>query len=281
MKILVAGAGYLGQNLIRVLTSRGHAVTGLDVRPEPLEAVRSDLAERLVVDLKQPEALRGKLAGVDAVISTVGLELPRKSLSYWDVDYTANLNLLREAERAGIRKFLYVSVIHADQEGELPPLVHAKREFERELRASKLDWVIFRPTSYFKDIVNIFLKMARKGKIRLVGSGEIKVNPLHPLDFAEFIDDHLDATHAVFEIGGPETMTYNQIGHLAFEALARPPRFSYMSPGGFQRFMKVMRLFKPMMVPVFQFSLWCMTNDMVAPAIGKRRIQEVLQKTAS
>lgn len=112
-------------------------------------------------------------------------------------------------------------------------------------------------------------------------SGEIKVSALYPLDFTAFIADHLDAIVAVFEVGGSETMTYHQLSQRAFEALAQPPRFRTMSPSRFQRFIKVMRLFKPALVSVFPFSLWCMTNnDMVAPAIGKWRIQEVIQKAA-
>ncbi|MCU0661173.1 MAG: SDR family oxidoreductase [Myxococcota bacterium] len=281
MKILVAGAaGYLGQSLIQVLAGRGHEVLGLDVREGPLAKLAQHLKESLVVDLTQPEALRGRLDGVQVVISTVGLELPRKDLSYWDIDYTANLHLLKEAERAGVKKFLYVSVIRADAEGDVPPLIHAKREFERELRSSKLQWVIFRPTSYFKDIVNIFLNVARTGTIRLVGTGAMKVNPLHPLDFSEFIVDHLDTVNEVLEVGGPDLMTYKQLGQLAFDVLQQPARFSYMSPGELRAIIMVKKLFKPVLVPLFQFTLWCTTRDMVAPQIGKRRIHEALAQAA-
>ncbi len=279
MKILVAGAaGYLGSNLVQVLHSKGFDVVGLDVNTSSLESYKKYLSGTADVDLTKPEMIKGKLDGIDTVISTVGLEFPKKNLGYWDIDYQANVNLLEEAKKAGVKKFMYVSVIHTDKEAELPPLLAAKREVEKQIMASGLEWVIFRPTGYFKDIVNIFLKGAKKGKIRLVGTGEIKSNPLHPLDFSEFIADNIETVNEIKIVGGPEVFTYNELGRLAFEAVNKPPKFSYMTPKGFGLFMKIMKVFRPLVYPLLQFTLWCMTNDMVAPTTGTRSIRDALKE---
>ena len=281
MKILVAGAaGYLGSHLIQVLHEKGHEVIGLDVNASSLEKYSSCLSQKLVVNLTRPEEIKGKLDGIDIVFSAVGLEFPQKNLSYWDIDYQANLNLLKEAETAGVKKFMYISVIHADKPGPLPPILEAKAAIEKQIQASKLEWVIFRPTGYFKDIVNIFLKGAKNGKVRLVGTGEIKANPLHPADFSEFIADSLEAVNEIKEVGGPEVYSYRQLGEIAFEIVNKPPKISCMSVNSFKIFMRVLKIFKPLSYPLLQFSLWCMTNDMVAPQIGTRSIKDALRENA-
>lgn len=280
MKVLVAGAaGYLGSQLVRVLSSRGHDVVGLDLDLSRLEPYAAYLTNAVQADMTRKAELMGKCDGVDAVVSTVGLEYPQKTISYFDIDYQANLNLLKEAERAGVKRFLYVSVILADQESpDLPPIVVAKRLFEKELMKSKLKWVIFRPTGYFKDIVNIFLKGAKKGKIRLIGDGSAKFNPLHPEDFSNFIADNLKAENQTFEVGGPEVYSYLELGKIAFEIVGRKPKFSFMSPGGFMKFAKVMKLFKPLLFPIFHFGMWCMTNDMIGQKTGTHSIADTLKQ---
>jgi len=280
MKVLVAGAaGYLGTELVRVLSARGHRVVGLDLDLSRLENNAEYLSNAIGADMTRKAELKGKCDGFDAVISTVGLEYPQKTIGYFDIDYQANLNLLKEAERAGVKRFLYVSVILADMESDdLPPIVVAKRLFEKELMQSDLKWVVFRPTGYFKDIVNIFLKGAKKGKIRLIGDGQTKFNPLHPVDFSNFIADNLEADNQVFEVGGPEVYSYLELGKIAFEIVGKPPKFSFMTPGGFMKFAKVMKLFKPMLYPIFHFGMWCMTNDMIGKKTGTHKIVDTLTK---
>ncbi len=45
--------------------------------------------------------------GADAVITTVGLTGVSSSITNYDIDFQGNLNLLNEAKRAGVKKFVY------------------------------------------------------------------------------------------------------------------------------------------------------------------------------
>jgi nucleoside-diphosphate-sugar epimerase len=53
--------------------------------------------------------------GIDIVISSVGITKQTDGLSYIDVDYQANLNLLNEAQKSGVSKFVYVSVLNGEK----------------------------------------------------------------------------------------------------------------------------------------------------------------------
>ena len=72
--------------------------------------------------------VRRQLEGADLVVSALGITRQRDGLSYRDVDYQANANLLGEALRAGVPRFGYVRVLHAEQMLHVP-LVRAKHDF--------------------------------------------------------------------------------------------------------------------------------------------------------
>ena len=52
------------------------------------------------------------LSRVVPCISTVGIT---NRLNYMDVDFQANLNLLEEAKRSGVKKFIYVAVLNGEK----------------------------------------------------------------------------------------------------------------------------------------------------------------------
>jgi hypothetical protein len=92
--------------------------------------------EKFVGEVTRPETLAGIAQDVDVVISAIGITRQRDGFSYEDVDYAGNANLLKEAVRSGVGKFVYVSVLHADQMAGLKT-VQAKEQFVDELRAAR------------------------------------------------------------------------------------------------------------------------------------------------
>src|SRR6185436_20632734 len=72
-----------------------------------------------VADLTDPASLANVCDGVDAVISCAGASMNINDFSdrksFQDVDYRGNLNLLIEAKRACVQKFVYVSLANAGE----------------------------------------------------------------------------------------------------------------------------------------------------------------------
>jgi uncharacterized protein YbjT (DUF2867 family) len=91
------------------------------------------------------------------------------------VDYAANRNLLEEAVRAGVGKFVYTSVVRGPALEKLQ-LVRAKRAFEAELRGSGMASTILLPNGYFSDF-DAYLEMARNGRVYLFGDLSFRINP--------------------------------------------------------------------------------------------------------
>ena len=147
--------------------------------------------------------------GVDLVITSLGITRQKDGLGYREVDFQANLNLLREAETAGVGRFAYVHVLNPDAMAGVP-LVDAKTAFVDALHASDMPATVIAPTGYFSDLGDI-LAMARKGRVWLFGDGTQRLNPIHGADLAMAIADATDAGRGWAEIGGPDVMTQGEL----------------------------------------------------------------------
>ena len=174
--VLLAGAtGYLGKYIAKELIAR-NINTKIIVR-NPVKAIplAYDFVEIIPAEVTRPETIKGHFAGVDTVISTVGITRQRDGLTYMAVDYRANMNLLEEAKKAGVKKFIYVSVINGQLHRNLK-LVEAKEAFVDKLKASGLEYTIIRPNGFFSDMRD-FLKMAKKGSVYIFGKGKKNSTP--------------------------------------------------------------------------------------------------------
>ena len=73
------------------------------------------------------------MEGAETVISTVGLTGTSATITNYDIDLNGNINLLAEAKKAGVKNFVYISVIKAESAPDVP-MLHAKYLFEEELK---------------------------------------------------------------------------------------------------------------------------------------------------
>ncbi|QQA41955.1 SDR family oxidoreductase [Pelagovum pacificum] len=270
MNVLVAGAtGYLGRFLCAEYARRGHHVTAL-VR----DTARGEgLADVLVeAEATRPETLRGIMDGVDLVVSSLGITRQTDGLGYREVDYQANLNLLREAEAAGVGRFAYVHVLNASAMSGVP-LVEAKSAFVDALLASDMPATVIAPTGYFSDMGEV-LTMARRGRVWLFGDGSQRLNPIHGADLATAIADATEAGLGSAEIGGPDVMTQDKIARAAFAALGSEPRITHL-PDALRRIALATLPILPRRVSgPASFFLTALGMDMVAPRFGTRRLTD-------
>jgi uncharacterized protein YbjT (DUF2867 family) len=277
MRILVAGAaGNLGIELVTRLLQDQHTVIALDAQVQRLEALRPRLAGLHEIDLRAPHTFALLLQGVDLVITTVGIGRPRKLSDYMEVDYQANLNLLRAAQAAGVGKFIYTSVARVDT-GRRVPLLAAKLAFEQELKASGLHWLIIRPSGYFTDIQRTFMNQAQQGRITLVGTARpYRFSPIHPADVADFVAGNLELKGRSVALGGPEQFTYAELSNLCFELLDRPAVIQTIPLLLFNILLSILRIANPPLYGVMAFLRWASTTDLTAPIVGQRKVRDYL-----
>lgn len=118
MKILVTGSsGHLGEALVRTLRPAGHEVVGLDITASPFTTVIGTITNRAFV--------RHCMAGVQQVFHTATLHKPHIAThsrqDFVDTNITGTLNLLEEAEAAGVTSFVYTSTTSVFGDALIPP----------------------------------------------------------------------------------------------------------------------------------------------------------------
>ena len=109
-RILLAGStGYLGQFVLEDLLHRGYTVRALVRDAVKIRADDHHDLEVCEAEITNRQSLSRCCDTMDVVISAVGITRQKDGLSYMDVDYQANVNLLEEARSAGVQK-IYLCV---------------------------------------------------------------------------------------------------------------------------------------------------------------------------
>ena len=265
MKVVLAGAyGNLGSDVFKTLNREGHEVVALDMMERDI-GVTSNF-KFIQVDVTDPKTLEGVCDGADVVITTVGLTKGSATVSNYDIDYKGNLNLLKEARKAKVKHFVYISVIKADKAPKVP-MVHAKYLFEEKLKKSGLTYVIHRPTGYFYDIVKVFKPMIEKGKVTLLGKEDVHANVISTEDFAEFIVSHMLDENKLYNVGGKETYSYEEIANMCFKAAGKKPVIKRAPVWLFDVLAFFNWLKKNGKDAVIRFSKFTLTDDMVGDTV--------------
>ena len=224
-RVFIAGAtGYLGRYLCAEYQRRGWYVIALVRKSREAAPIAAD--QLVEARATEPASLKGVMAGVDLVISSLGITRQADGLDYWDVDYRANLNLLREAEREGVARFAYVHVLRAKDMSHVP-MVAAKSAFVVELQRSAVAATVVAPTGYFSDMSD-FLAMAQSGRIWLFGDGSKQINPIHGADVAAATAEAVASGAEWLDVGGPDVFTQRGLAERAFATLGKSPRITYL-----------------------------------------------------
>jgi nucleoside-diphosphate-sugar epimerase len=172
---LTGGTGFIGQHLLRELTRRGYQVRVLLRRPTMLPA---DCTSAVIGDIARPQNMAQALADVDAIIHSAGLSVAasgRPEDDYRVLNVEATVGLARAAQRAGVRRFVFISSIRAQagasdarvltEEMEPRPtdaFGRSKLAAEQGLAQVGIDWVALRlATVYGPGVTGNMAKLIR------------------------------------------------------------------------------------------------------------------------
>lgn len=271
--ILLAGAtGYLGSHLLTELLGRGYR-TRILVRNKHKINITHPQLEIIEAEVTQPETLTGVFEGIDVVMSAVGITRQKDGLTYMDVDFQANANLIDGAKAHQVKKFLYVSALNGDQLRHLK-IGEAKEKLGDYLKASGLNYCILRPSGFYSDMGD-FLNMAKGGRVYLFGDGTLRLNPIHGADLAAVCVDAIDDSARELNIGGPELFTHNEIAQLALEAYGKPVKIVHLPDWIRKLGLWLVRTFTSSKTygPI-EFFMTVMVMDMTAPTYGSRKLAD-------
>jgi NADH dehydrogenase len=220
----------VGTNVVEALVDRGINVSAL-VNRSPVE-VESDRVETTRGGLFDAEALRSAMAGCDAAIHLVGIifERPSQSVTFERIHVEGTRAVLEAAKAAGVRRYVHMSALGTRQDG-VSAYHRTKWQAEGLVRASGLDWTVFRPGLIHgprgefmqqaaawargKALPFLFMPYFGKGLIGTGGSGLLQ--PVYVKDVARAFVDAITNDKAVsklYDLAGPDRMTWPQMHKL-------------------------------------------------------------------
>jgi uncharacterized protein YbjT (DUF2867 family) len=209
--VLVTGAtGFIGRRLVPALVEAGHDVRAMTRRPEAYDGEGTPVG----ADVSDPDSLRPALEGVDVAIYLVhSLDDP----DFERKDADAARNFSAAAAAAGVNQIVYMGGL-GDDEGELSAHLRSRREVEGLLGTDGVPVTVLR-AAIVVGHGGISWELTRQLVKNLpamvvpkwVGT---RTQPIAIDDVVRYLSGVVgkeEALDRVFEIGGPDQLTYREM----------------------------------------------------------------------
>ena len=203
MTIAITGAsGQLGHLVINDLKAQGHADDIIALARTPAKAADLGVPIR-EADYSKPETLGRALAGVDTLLFISSSEAGQR--------VTQHRNVIEAAHKAGVKRIVYTSVLHADTS----PLGLAEehRATEAALKASGVAYTILRNSWYTENYTGSIPGAIASG-VLLGSAGDGKISSAMRADFAEAaVAVLIGEGHAgkIYELAGDDAFTLSEL----------------------------------------------------------------------
>jgi uncharacterized protein YbjT (DUF2867 family) len=216
--LVTGGTGFVGPKIVHRLRAEDRPVRCLVRDPERATTLASWGCELAKGDVTDPESLRRAVDGCDVVVHLVAL-IQGKPEDFERVMTQGTRELVKAAEKQGVRRFVLMSALGTSEETrDLAPYFRSKWDMEQAVKHSGLEYVIFRPSFIFgKDggALPTFMRVVRLAPVTpIIGPGTQRSQPIWVDNVAEYYAnaiDRPDVANRTFELGGPDTVTWNEL----------------------------------------------------------------------
>ncbi|MDX2173351.1 MAG: SDR family oxidoreductase [Bacteroidota bacterium] len=279
MKILLFGAtGNLGKEIAKEIVGRGFDLT-IVVRNETKAKQMSDITSKYVIaDVCNKSTLDNIFDDQEMVISALGKSVSPNDKSkptFKEVDYNANENILNEAKKAGVKKFIYVSAFHSEKYLHLEYFkVH--HDFSELLKKSGLDYTIIKPPAIFSAFIDM-IDMAKKGQLVNIGKGDKKTNPIYEGDLAKITVEAINLQNSIIEAGGKKIYTRKQLNEIVQNEINSQKKIRTVPMSLFKMTLPIIKLFSKNTYDKFVFFIEVMQHDTIAPQQGEMTFEEYVR----
>ena len=213
--LVTGGTGYVGGRLIPLLEQRGHRVRCLARRPEFLKSRVGPESEVVGGDVLQIETLDSAFAGIETAFYLVHSMGAGKDFE--DEDRLAARNFAEAAKRNGVRRIVYLGGLGDDQRT-LSKHLRSRQEVGAVLCESGAQVIEFRASIVIgSGSLSFELIRALVQKLPVMICSKWVSTPAQPIAIEDLLSyllaaiDLPDGPSDIFEIGGPDQVSYGDI----------------------------------------------------------------------
>ena len=218
---LVTGAtGSLGKRVVRQLREQDASVRAFVRLTSKYDELEDRGAEIFIGELKEFRDIEKATRGVEYIISCHGSGKDAQT-----VDYRANIELIDRAVENGVKHFVFVSVLGVDR-GYQAPTFKAKKEVEKYLIASGLNYTILRPSGFANNLLPLAERFRDTGFYLLIGDAKHRSSIVSTDDLARIAIASVsnpEAQNQIFAVGGPDVLTREDIPRIFSEVFQKEP----------------------------------------------------------
>jgi uncharacterized protein YbjT (DUF2867 family) len=219
---LVTGAtGTLGRRIVREIRQQEKPVRTFVRLASRYSELENRGAEIFIGDLKRDKDIEKACQGVKCVISTHGTGGDVQA-----IHYRANIELIDSAKAAGVEHFVFISVLGVDRGYEDSTVFKAKREVEKYLQNSGLNYTILRPAGFASSLLPLAERFRETGLYLLIGDSKNRTSVVSTDDLAKIAIDSPTvegARNQILPVGGPDVLTRDNIAHIFGRLFDREP----------------------------------------------------------
>lgn len=227
--LLTGGTGLIGTSVTSALQDHGHTVRILARGETEAPPRAGHEVEFHKGDVSDAGSIRGAAEACDAVVHLAGIvrdDPPDQTLERVNVEGTRNM--LDEARRAGVKRFVFVSSLGAER-GE-SEYHQSKFHAEEAVRGFPGEWTILRPGNVYGPGVGtiaLFLRLVRTlPVVPAVGDADQRFQPIWVGDLAEAVARVLrrdDLAGKALDLAGLESTSQRELFEHFCELTSRSP----------------------------------------------------------
>ena len=225
------GTGFVGRQIVRELAKKDYVIKVATRTAERAYFLKLDGGPAQIVpfqcDYSDAESIAAAVSGCDVVINCIGILFEKgKKRRFQNAHVDVPEMIASACKKSGVKKFVHISALGVDK----GTSKYAKTKLEGE-KAALLNFpqaTILRPSVIFGEddsFFNMFAEMSRYTPVLpLIGGGKTKFQPVYVGDVADAVMSALEnmaAQGQIYELGGPETISFKEIYQRLFQYTGR------------------------------------------------------------
>lgn len=217
MILILGGTGFVGTHLVQRLRKAGLRLRVVVRNPEKAETIKGEGVETVLGDISDPASLEKACKDIERVVHLVGIIQEGPGATFKAVHVEGTRNLIQAAKTAGVRHFFYQSALGTRPNAK-SEYHRTKWEAEELVRGSGIPYTILRPSLIYGPGDQFTSRLSEIIKsspiIPVIGSGRSKIQPIYIEDVTVCIEKIVTSDaflNEIYEIGGPEQITYEEV----------------------------------------------------------------------